>query len=104
MPSTIERLHREFRGRGLEVLAINIQEDRATVARWVREHPVSTRILLDADGAVTEAYGVTATPTAFLVAPDGGLVAKALGTREWTGPAGRALLDALLGPPAGPRP
>jgi hypothetical protein len=40
---------------------------------------------------------VTATPTVFLVDRDGLLVAKALGTREWTDAKARALLANLVG-------
>ena len=47
-----------------------------------------------------ESYRVRATPTTFVIGRDGRLVARAAGTREWEGPAGRALLDALVAAPA----
>ena len=97
MPSTIEQVHRTYGERGLSVLAINIEEPRAKVAAWVRQAKVTVPILLDPTGRVTNAYGVTATPTTFLVGRDGKLVAKALGTKPWTGDKGRALLGLLLG-------
>lgn len=78
------------------VLAVNIEEPRETVARWVGQSKVTMRILLDPSGRATRAYGVTATPTVFLVGRDGKLVAKALGTKPWTGDKGRALLALLL--------
>lgn len=96
MPSTIEQVHRTHGERGLVVLAVNIEEPRETVARWVRQSKVTMRILLDPTGRATRAYGVTATPTTFLVGRDGKLVAKALGTKPWMGDTGRALLARLL--------
>ena len=96
MPSTIEQVHREFKDRGLRVVAIDIQESRETVAAWVARQGVSFTVLLDPDGRVTQQYGVTATPTVFVVGPDGRLLGKALGTKEWTSPAGRALLQTLV--------
>jgi hypothetical protein len=39
---------------------------------------------------------VTVTPTVFLVGRDGKLLANSIGTKKWTGPRGRALLDAML--------
>jgi hypothetical protein len=36
----------------------------------------------------------------FLIGRNGRLVARAAGNREWEGPAGRALLDALVAAPA----
>ena len=67
----------------------------ATVVLIV-DKSVTVPVLLDPDGAVTAAYKVTGTPTVFLVGRDGTLVGKVVGTRDWGGPAGLALLAALL--------
>ena len=96
MPSTIQQIHREYGPRGLTVLAINIEESRATVARWVAEKKITFTVLLDPKGAANRAYQVTGTPTVFVVGRDGRLVGKAFSTKDWTGPVGRALLRALL--------
>ena len=88
-------MHREFGPRGLAVVAVNIREPRSRVAEWVQANGVSVPVALDADARVTRQYEVTLTPTVFLVGRDGALVGKALGTRAWTSPPGRALLRAL---------
>jgi hypothetical protein len=88
-------VHREFGPRGLAVVAVNIREPRPRVAEWVQANRVSVPVALDADARVTRQYEVTLTPTVFLVGRDGALVGKALGTRAWTSPPGRALLRAL---------
>jgi cytochrome c biogenesis protein CcmG/thiol:disulfide interchange protein DsbE len=98
LPSTIEQVHREFGPRGLAVLGVNIQESPDKVKAWVREKTLTMPVILDPSGAHTRAWAVTATPTAFLVGRDGTLIAKALGTKTWTGEKGRALLAALLRP------
>ena len=98
MPSTIEQVHREYRDRGLALYAVNIQESRSTVAAFVQKHKLTLPVLLDPEGDISSAYRITATPTVFLIAPDGRLVAKALGTKAWTSPPGRALLQRLLVP------
>jgi peroxiredoxin len=95
LPSTIEQAHREFKDRGVVVLAVNIQESRETVAKWIADKGVTSVVLLDRSGSVTNAYRVTATPTAFLIGRDAKLVAKAIGTKAWTSKNGRALLTAL---------
>ena len=96
MPSTIEQVHRDFKDRGLSVLAINIQEDRETVARWVKSSGITLPVLLDGSGAVTRAYEVTGTPTVFLLGRDGKLVGRAIGDRGWMTDRGKALLRALV--------
>jgi peroxiredoxin len=96
LPSTIEQLHREYRARGLAVLAVNMEESPEAVAAWVRSKRVSMDVLLDPAGVASRAWAITATPTTFLVNRDGRLVARAVGTRPWTDPEGRAVIEALL--------
>jgi peroxiredoxin len=89
-------MHREYKARGLTVLAIDMKEPKPTVEAWVRKSGVSFDVLLDPADVTTRAYGVSVTPTVFLIGRDGKLLAKSMGTKRWTGPKGRALLDALL--------
>ena len=96
MPSTIEKVHQEYKDTDLVVLPISIEEGRSKVSAWTQKHPVTMPLLLDPSGNTTAAYHVTATPTVFLVGRDGMLVAKALGTKEWTSDRGYALLRLLL--------
>lgn len=98
MPSTIEPLYREFGPRGLGVLAVSISEPLATVRAWTQKSALTLPFAADPSGEVARAWGVTATPTVFLIGRDGKLVGKALGNRAWTGDKGRALLRALLEP------
>jgi len=85
------------------VLLVDIREDRATVARAVAERGYVATVVLDLSGAVSDAYGIRATPTAFLIARDGTIVGRAVGPRPWTGPEARALFQALLAPPPSSR-
>ena len=50
--------------------------------------------------AVTNAYKVTGTPTVVLIGRNSRLVGRAVGSRDWAGEKGRALLKALLSNPA----
>lgn len=100
LPVGIERISRERKTQPFTVLAVSIQERRDVVAGYVQGAGLTVPVLLDGDGAVAREYRVTATPTTFVIGRDGRLVARAAGTREWEGPAGRALLDALVAAPA----
>lgn len=95
MPSSVEKLHREFKDPGLSIWAVNINEPRAHVAEWVKRKGLTFPVLLDADGAVTRAYGVRATPTVVVVDRAGRLLGRSVGAREWD-TEGRALVAALL--------
>jgi AhpC/TSA family protein len=97
LPSTIEKLHRDYKDAGLVILPVSIEEGRGKVSAWLKKQStVSLPTLLDPDGDASAAYHITATPTVYLVGRDGKLVAKALGTKDWTSPQGRALLQMLL--------
>ena len=96
MPSTIEQVHRDYGARGLAVLAVNIEESPEVVAAWVRNKRVTMDVLLDPPGVASRAWAITATPAAFLLDRDGRVVARAVGTRPWTEPEGRAVIEALL--------
>ena len=98
MPS-INQVHREWESQGVSVLLVDIREDRATVVRAVAERGYAAPVVLDLDGGVSDAYGIRATPTTFLIARDGTIVGRAIGPRPWTGPDARALFRALLAPP-----
>jgi hypothetical protein len=92
-------VHREWEPKGVSVLLVNIREDRGTVARAVADRGYIAPVVLDLDGAISDAYGIRATPTTFVIARDGTIVGRAVGPRPWTGPDARALFQALLAPP-----
>ena len=97
LPVAIEKIVRERRGQPFTVLAVSIEEPRDLVASYAG---LTSSVLLDGDGAVAREYRVRATPTTIVIGRDGRLVARAAGTRDWDGKAGRAFLDALVAAPA----
>jgi hypothetical protein len=98
LPS-IDQVHGEWESRGVSVVLVNIREDPAKVARIVAQRKYAAPVALDLDGRVTDAYGVRATPTTFVIARDGTIVGRATGPRPWMASDGRALFRALLAPP-----
>ena len=70
MPS-LEVLHNELRNEPFRIVAVNVQEDAATVESYIEEFGYTFPILLDSDGRVTTDYGVRGIPTTFFIAPDG---------------------------------
>jgi peroxiredoxin len=95
---TLEALWREYRGRGLVVLAVSVDRDapRALLEPYVARLGLSFPILLDADMKVSRAWRVTGVPATFVVRPGGEAVGMAMGAREWNSAQMRALLESLL--------
>lgn len=92
-------LYREASGRGLEIIAVAMSYDPPSrVLRLAREFPIPYPVALDLDGRVAAAFGeVSATPTSFLVGPDGFILGEQVGAVDLE--ALRSQLDELL-PPA----
>ena len=96
----VQKLHRDLKGKGLEVLLIDFQEDPELVRRTVKERGYTAPVLLDESGDVTgKVYGVWGPPTVYIVDWQGRLVGWATGPRPWDSPAGRRFLEALLDAP-----
>jgi hypothetical protein len=92
----MEQVHKGFGQKGLTVLAVNMRENRNQVAHWVKEKKVTSLVLLDSNGAVSQLYRVTGTPTVVLIGRKGEMVGRAVGPREWMGEKGRALFETML--------
>lgn len=97
MPS-MEYLHKKYRDRPFRVLAVNQWEDPDHVFSYMGELAVfpSFPILFDPKSTVSEHYGVRGLPTSFIVDPEGRLVYRAIGGREFDHPEVTGLIDRLL--------
>jgi peroxiredoxin len=94
LPS-IHTVYSKLKQTGLTVLLIDIQESHSTVEAAVKERGYTLPVLLDSDGSVTQAYGVHATPTVYLVDSNGYLKAQAVGPRDWDSAVGSKILKSL---------
>ena len=67
----LEQLHEQYADQDVVVLAINVEEDRDEVAEFMADHGYTLTVLLDADGRVTDAYGVQGIPHTVIVDREG---------------------------------
>jgi len=63
---SLERIYREFRQHGVEVLLVNARESPEVVRKWAGTR-FSATILLDREGEVAERYGVRGIPRLFVI-------------------------------------
>ena len=65
--------------------------------RTARERGYTAPLLVDGSGDVTGGiYGVFGPPTVYVVDRKGQLRARGIGGQDWSSPAARALVEALL--------
>lgn len=96
MPSLV-KLYNEFKKGEFIVLAINVQEKRAIVKKYMKDNKLPFPVFLDADGKVSYRYGIRAHPAHFLIDRQGKLIGHALGARDWASSASQNLIRHLLG-------
>lgn len=65
------------------MFAVNMGEDEDTIFIFTADYPADFPILMDRDGAVIEQWPVKGLPTTYVVAPDGTIAYRAIGSREW---------------------
>lgn len=67
----VKDIYKSYKDKGLEVLAIYINESRANMEKFAGKHGLTYRVLLDEDGSVANMYGVRGVPTIVIVGKDG---------------------------------
>jgi thiol-disulfide isomerase/thioredoxin len=95
MPA-METLHREFKDRGLAIVAVNFREDKKAVRRFFDELGLSFESLMDIDGEVGERYGAFSLPLTYLIDRQGRFVGKAVGIRPWERADAKTFIRELL--------
>ncbi len=95
MPS-LAKLYNEFQDKNFVVLAIDIQEKREIVKKYVKQEKLPFPVLMDFTGQVAHKYGVRAHPAHYLINGNGEMVASILGARDWASPEIRNLIRFLL--------
>ena len=85
LPS-MEQLWQAIQKEGVIMLAINVGEDADTIFTFTSDYSVTFPLLLDRDSSVTKKYPVLGIPTSFILDPQGRIIYRAVGTREWNDP------------------
>ncbi len=85
MPA-MQRLYDKLKDEGLEIVAVDLQESRRQVKKFVEKYKLTFPVLLDKSGEVGSIYGARAIPTTYLIDRDGYVFAGAAGAREWDSP------------------
>jgi cytochrome c biogenesis protein CcmG, thiol:disulfide interchange protein DsbE len=86
----LERTHRRIASAGGTVLGIDVQDDRSSALRFLRDKGVTFPSLRDRDRDYAHRFGVTGYPESFLIDARGRVVALS------RGPVDQAWLDAHL--------
>ena len=64
-------MHEKLKAKGFEVVAVNLDEDKANAEKFLKEFPVSFTILRDAKGEWSDKFVVESMPTSFIIDKQG---------------------------------
>ena len=95
MPS-MEALYNQYRDKGLEIIAVNIQESNEQVLAFMKTNGLSFPAALDSDGKVSATYGIQAIPASFIIDREGKIIARKVGSINWNTPKVRAAMERVL--------
>ena len=95
MPS-MEKIYREFKGEGLEVVAINFLEGPEPIKPFLKENDLTFTVLMDRAGEISQSYGVHALPVTFLIGRGGNVLARSIGYKDWHNKKTRKFISLLL--------
>jgi len=98
MPA-MEKLWQKFKQEDFVILAVDLRERKEKINSFVKTNGYTFPVLLDSMGAVANTYGIRAIPTTYLLDPEGRIVGKALGARDWASQNAFKLIEHLLSKP-----
>ncbi len=81
MPIT-ERLHEDYKGKGLVILGIDVGENRDVVEKFMATSPFGYPVIMGDEAGMTSAYSVNLFPTFVLVGADGKVASHQFGLNE----------------------
>ncbi|HED33626.1 MAG TPA: TlpA family protein disulfide reductase [Gammaproteobacteria bacterium] len=93
LPS-MNRAWNMIKNEGIAMLAINVGEDEETIFSFMGDYPIDFTILLDQNAEIAEKWPMKGLPTTYVVDPEGFIVFRAVGGRDWDNP---KLLDRVRG-------
>jgi thiol-disulfide isomerase/thioredoxin len=71
----------KYAARGLVVIGVNVDRERADAERFLKDVPARFDILYDATGELATAYDVPGMPSSYVFGSDGKLISKHIGFR-----------------------
>jgi thiol-disulfide isomerase/thioredoxin len=97
----LDALAGELAGEDVRFYAVNLQEDRDAADAALERINVSTKVVLDIDGAAAEKFGVTAIPQTVVIDREGKVSALFVGARpDFVDSLREAVQKALAAPPS----
>jgi thiol-disulfide isomerase/thioredoxin len=75
-------MHAKYADRGLVVIGVNVDRDRADADRFLHDVPAKFQIIYDPAGTLAAQYDLPGMPVSYVISPKGEIVARHIGFRS----------------------
>jgi peroxiredoxin len=103
MPS-LHQLAGGLRGRDFTMVAASVDDSWEPIQKFFAGREPDFQVLHDPGGQASRSYGTLKFPESYVIGPDGSLIAKFTGPRDWSDPVFEAYFTNLLASLGGRRP
>lgn len=79
----IEKLWDALKNEEFVVMAVDIREKKKKVRAFMNKNRIDFPVYLDPSGKISSMYSVGGIPTTYIIDPDGNVVGRAIGPRDW---------------------
>ena len=77
----LNEMQAKYADRGLVVIGVNVDRERAQADRFLRDVPAQFRIVYDPAGALASRYDLPGMPVSYVIGPNGEVVQRHVGFR-----------------------
>lgn len=96
MPS-LNRLAERYAGKGLEIVAISVDEDPDAYRDFLAKNQIQFLTLRDPSRRISEHYGTFKLPESYIISREGRLLNKIIGAADWTDAQMLSYFEGILG-------
>ena len=79
----LEKAYQQMGSKKLIVLAVGMGEDKSSISRFAEKHEFTFPMIADSTLEIARLYGVENIPITYLINPEGIIIGRALGIRDW---------------------
>ena len=92
----LEKVYQQMGSKKLLVLAIGMGEDKSSIRKFNEKYGFTFPIVADTTLEIARLYGVENIPITYLINPQGIIIGRALGIRDWASPELIEFMDSKL--------
>ena len=92
----LEKAYQKMGSKKLIVLAVGMGEDKSSISKFAEKHEFTFPMIADSTLEIARLYGVENIPITYLINPEGVIIGRALGIRDWASPELIEIIDSKL--------